>query len=428
MLIDRRNWYSLSSITIFQKNFANQESLAILKYLYSGNSMNPTQKLWLLFLGRLESEKGFDIIFDFLNQYPNKELPFELYVFGAGSYEKGLLELAHRFKEIHFFGWKPLSEVERYLENIDYCLMPSRFLETFWLSAINVLKRGIPVVGYKKWGLIPFIPEEYAIERCEGSTDFAKFATMLHKLEQEKKEKNAEFYLELSQKSKEIATRYTKEKWLDRFRELSFGLKGKKIVMVSDFINKIWGIETYIHDVKSLLEAQGYEVKLFGNTCPSGSAGKLKKLFWIGLASFNLWEAIRFFSFIKKEKPDLIWYHSMLRRMGWFPLRATKSTKAEKWMMYHDFGYFAPYPHLLSETKELNQLSLLHYLKLAQTKNPIKFLQICGKYLTLSLLRKQLKKQIQLHLVPSAFMIPVVHKSWGISESRIKAFNHFLQE
>ncbi len=62
---------------------------------------------------------------------------------------------------------------------------------------------------------------------------------MLHKLEQEKKEKNAEFYLELSQKSKEIATRYTKEKWLDRFRELSFGLKGKKIVMVSDFINKI---------------------------------------------------------------------------------------------------------------------------------------------------------------------------------------------
>lgn len=390
--------------------------------------MNPTKKLWLLFLGRLESEKGFDLIFDFLNQYPNKELPFELYVFGTGSYERGLLELSHRFKEIHFFGRKPLSEVERYLENIDYCLMPSKFLETFWLSAINVLKRGIPVVGYKKWGLIPFIPEEYAIEHCEGSTDFAKFATMLHQLEQEKKNKNPEFYFKLAQKSKEIATCYTKEKWLDRFRELSFGLKGKKIVIVSDFINKIGGIETYIHDVKSLLEAQGYEVKLFGNTCPSGKLGKIKKLFGIGLASFNLWEAIRFSFFIKREKPDLIRYHSMLRRMGWLPLRATKTTKAEKWMMYHDFGYFAPYPHLLSDIKELNQFSLLHYLRLAQTKNPIKLLQICGKYLTLTLLRKQLKKQVQLHLVPSIFMIPVVHKSWWISESRIKAFNHFLQE
>lgn len=126
---------------------------------------------------------------------------------------------------------------------------------------------------------MPFIPEEYAIEHCPGSSDFSKFANMLHQLEQEKKEKNTEFYLELAQKSKEIAARYTKEKRLDRFRELSFGLKGKKIVMVSDFINKIGGIETYIHDVKSLLEAQGYEVKLFGNRCPSGKLGKIKKLF-----------------------------------------------------------------------------------------------------------------------------------------------------
>ena len=104
--------------------------------------MNTHSKLWLLFLGRLETEKGFDLIFDFINQYPGKELPFELYIFGSGSYEKWLLELSHHFKQIHFFGRKPLSEVERYLDNIDYCLMPSRFLETFWLSAINVLKRG----------------------------------------------------------------------------------------------------------------------------------------------------------------------------------------------------------------------------------------------------------------------------------------------
>lgn len=102
----------------------------------------------------------------------------------------------------------------------------------------------------------------------------------------------------------------------------------------------------------------------------------------------------------------------MLRRNGWLPLAFTRENKAQKWMMYHDFGYFAPYPHLLSEVKDLSQLSLMHYLKLAQTKNPIKLLQICGKYLTLTLLRKQLKKQIQLHLVPSAFMIPIVHKSW----------------
>ena len=64
--------------------------------------MNTHSKLWLLFLGRLETEKGFDLIFDFINQYPGKELPFELYIFGSGSYEKWLLELSHHFKQIHF--------------------------------------------------------------------------------------------------------------------------------------------------------------------------------------------------------------------------------------------------------------------------------------------------------------------------------------
>ena len=125
------------------------------------NSYMKHNKLWLLFLGRLETEKGFDLIFDFINQYPEKELPFEIYIFWSWSYEEWVLELSHRFKDVHYFWWKPLSDVERYLENIDYCLMPSRFIETFWLSAINVLKWGIPVVGFKKWWLVPFIPDEY---------------------------------------------------------------------------------------------------------------------------------------------------------------------------------------------------------------------------------------------------------------------------
>jgi len=31
---------------------------------------------------------------------------------------------------------------------------------------------------------------------------------------------------------------------------------------VSDFINKIGGIETYLHDVKGILESHGHEVLL----------------------------------------------------------------------------------------------------------------------------------------------------------------------
>jgi hypothetical protein len=33
----------------------------------------------------------------------NNELPFQLFVFGAGTYEAQIQQLAHRYKTIHFF-------------------------------------------------------------------------------------------------------------------------------------------------------------------------------------------------------------------------------------------------------------------------------------------------------------------------------------
>ena len=42
------------------------------------------RKVGLLYLGRLEKEKGFDLILNMVEKY-KKELPFELYVFGKGT-------------------------------------------------------------------------------------------------------------------------------------------------------------------------------------------------------------------------------------------------------------------------------------------------------------------------------------------------------
>lgn len=60
------------------------------------------RKVGLLYLGRLEKEKGFDLILNMVEKY-EKELPFELYVFGKGSRETNLLELQKKNKQIHFF-------------------------------------------------------------------------------------------------------------------------------------------------------------------------------------------------------------------------------------------------------------------------------------------------------------------------------------
>jgi hypothetical protein len=32
-----------------------------------------------------------------------EELPFQLFVFGSGSYEREIMQLAHRYKTIHYF-------------------------------------------------------------------------------------------------------------------------------------------------------------------------------------------------------------------------------------------------------------------------------------------------------------------------------------
>ena len=60
------------------------------------------RKVGFLYLGRLEKEKGFELILNMVGKY-EKELPFELYVFGKGSRETSLLELQKKYKQIHFF-------------------------------------------------------------------------------------------------------------------------------------------------------------------------------------------------------------------------------------------------------------------------------------------------------------------------------------
>ena len=114
------------------------------------SSMNT--KLGLLYFGRLDEEKGVDGIIEMIGYFAKQgdSLPFELFVFGTGKYEAKLLELAGKHKEIHMFGWKTLEEIKRYVINCQYCLVPSTFLETFGLTALNALTWGLPVIGYKK--------------------------------------------------------------------------------------------------------------------------------------------------------------------------------------------------------------------------------------------------------------------------------------
>ena len=88
--------------------------------------------LWLLFYWRLEKEKWFDQLVLAIKELNKRKVDFEIFIFWKWSLESQLFEVHD--KNVHFFGRKPLDEIKKYLANIDYCLMPSEFLETFGLS------------------------------------------------------------------------------------------------------------------------------------------------------------------------------------------------------------------------------------------------------------------------------------------------------
>jgi hypothetical protein len=69
-----------------------------------------------------------------------------------------------------------------------------------------------------------------------------------------------------------------------------------------------------------------------------------------------------------------------------------------------------------------------NFLSSVETKNPIKKLAITGKYILLKLIQKQLKKSIDLHIVPSEFIKPILQKSYSIAEEKITILPHFIQE
>ena len=210
--------------------------------------------------------------------------------------------------------------------------------------------------------------------------------------------------------------------------------KKQKILIVSDFINKAWWIETYIHDVKNLLEARWHEVVLRWSNLPAWSKWQWKKRFWLLLSPFNFWSAGDLKKVLEKEKPDIIWFNSLLRWLGPNVVKTAwkwrKENKADCkfWMMYHDFGYFYPFPSELYFIEDCKTpLTKKNFVSAYKWKNLISKLAVLCKYYWLQPLKKVLKKEIDLQLSPSDCITNIVRDSYKISERKCKSFPHFIQ-
>lgn len=391
--------------------------------------------LWLLFYWRLEKEKWFDQLVLAIKELNKKKVDFEIFIFWKWSLESQLFEVHD--KNVHFFGWKALDEIKKYLANIDYCLMPSEFLETFWLSALNALSRWVPVIWYKKWWLEPFIFQECNLFLVKWNTTAERIVSIVEKLAKKTNPERIKDKEDLEWKIKKLLPEYTEDARYERFLKManSKDENKKKILIISDFINKAGGIETYIHDVKNLLESHWHEVILWWSTLPAWSKWQRKKRFWLLLSPFNFWSTGNLKKVLKEEKPDIIWFNSLLRWLGPHIVKTTwKWRKKEKsdckfWMMYHDFGYFYPFPSELYYIEDCKTpLTKKNFLSAYKWNNPIAKLAVLCKYYWLQPLKKILKKEIDLHLAPSDCITNIARDSYWIQEKKCRSFPHFIQK
>jgi glycosyltransferase involved in cell wall biosynthesis len=137
-----------------------------------------SQPIRMIFGGRLESQKGTDLLPQIL---PLVRLPasteVHLTLRGSGSHEALLRALAQHPPA----GWTieilpPVSDFQRQLSDFDLAIVPSRY-EGLALVAIEAFLAGVPVVATDAPGLRETMPEDYPWRA--RAADAASFATML---------------------------------------------------------------------------------------------------------------------------------------------------------------------------------------------------------------------------------------------------------
>ncbi len=384
--------------------------------------------MWLLYFGRMDDEKWFWLILDMLKRFIKDywELPFSIYVFGKGKYVQDLLNISAKHNSIHFFGWQPLETIQRYKENCQYCLVPSMFLETFGLTALNSLSMWLPVVWFSKWWLKQFVPNKYDISKTKWQNDWEKLYNKINELFKNYESKKTDIEKE-KKWAKNMAKKYSIEKRFENAQELIW--KPKRVLMVTDFKSKLGGIETYIYDVKDILIEKWYEVQIYWAKIPKWRLWQMLKYFWLFFAMWNFVDAIRLKKVVKKFKPKVVRYHSTIRRIGRLPIKTLSSHMSKKFMMYHDLWYFHPFPSdVTKEDMIQTPTNLSKFIKSYKTKNPIKIIAIFFKYLSVCLLKNQLKKSVDRHLVPSSFLEKIVSDGYQIESKKVQTLSHFIQK
>lgn len=140
-------------------NFAPMPSNSVPPSAASLNmpSLHQNSNFKIGFFGRLEPEKGVDVLLDSLELI---RTPLSVYIVGDGSLKLSLKNRAKRLIALHdiqFLGWR--IDVSQLMSQMQAVVVPSR-RESFGRVALEAQAEGIPVIAADICGLDEFLRDE----------------------------------------------------------------------------------------------------------------------------------------------------------------------------------------------------------------------------------------------------------------------------
>lgn len=304
--------------------------------------------------------------------------------------------------------------------------MPSRFLETFGISALEALSAGASVVGFARGGLADFIRPEHAVEEDTPEAFVAKLRTLMQE------ETNPYARATRARQAALTAARYTQNEWINTLTD-SFPPHVRRILLVSDYCSEVGGVETHIRDVLATLRHQGYQVEWFGASLPSSPflSRMVRALGAAFFSEYNPYMAWKLGRALRDFAPDMVWLHGGTRLLGVSGIRAITQYDAVSYVTHHDLGTFAPLAaEVYSEADIPHEWSRAAWDNVAQGKGKNTWwsrLYLARKFSRLSRLHAVLG-QIGTHLVPSQFLAPHVARLLAIPATRVRVLPHPLFE
>lgn len=180
--------------------------------------MNQT-KITLAFVGRLTKEKWFDLIYDrliSLNLTNNPLLhKFTLDIYGDGYLNSKAQEIDELLPNVTYHGQVSYEKIMEVVPFFDYNLMPSRFLETFGLTAIDFALYGVPTIWFAKGGLKNLMIDDVLdMSSYPWESDYNQFE---HCMRYILEDIHIWRYADLKQKTSNMYDWYSRYTWLKNF-------------------------------------------------------------------------------------------------------------------------------------------------------------------------------------------------------------------